>query len=298
MADLSFTLTGLSINSTFIPVTQGNADPTITPFLIGANGNRFVDFAGAGSVIPRQTFTSPALAVAIAVCSFAGLEIAAGVDMYFTQYDGIGTAAGNVHIKIAISDGIILLDSLSASETTEATANYTIYAISPDGSTAPMIITQNNAAPSTGVLSEVFFSGPVVIGGTTYETTAIDFQGNWQVGHVPTSGHTYPTRAQMEQGDPKFNITLADLSAATAITASGSAEDDTAIFFRAGAEGGDGRVADASLAHLKVSAAKAFVQCGPLDGSWGQAGSSSIIVHPRSNAGAAPVVITADLAMP
>ncbi len=298
MAGKSFTFEGFEVNSVFIPCTSGNIDPSITPFLAGANGDRYPTYAGNQMSLPVQTASTPAIETATGICGFAGLSIAAGINLYYSQYDELAPAAGSVHFKAAVTDGIMLLDSVTASDTTPASADYRIFAISPDGSTAPLIFTQNVPLPSPGSLAELFFSGPLVLGGVTYQTNSIGLTSNWTVGHDIESGLPFPTRVQLEAGDPTFDIGLVDLSAQTAITALGSSEANTAIYFREGAPGGDGRTAAATLAHLKFASLSNIAMPGPINGNWREKATNTITIHPVSVAGADPVIITPDLAIP
>ena len=226
---------------------------------IATDGNVYARFQSMLTQDPIPTFTTHAVAAALALCGVTGLKIddlTGGFSLYAQQRAQGGTReSGSSHIKYNVTDGILVPTTLSVSQDGSATLSYSATARSDSGA-APMIITDSQALPST-TDDERFGIGPVDIGGTTITgVTGIDIDFGLTVRGTHGDGDVYPSFVSIDLIQPSITFRVLDASVAvSSVPLAGvlGTHADTIFYLRKRALGGQ-YVSDATAEHVKFTA--------------------------------------------
>ena len=196
------------------------------------------------------------------------------------------------HITMAVSDGILIPETLEVQNNESAKLTLMLHAIL--GSTAtysgatPLVLTAAQEIPSgaAGTVN-VFTCGVVkytITGGSSYLVYGIMRQSvkfgitlfkEWD------SGEVHPTYVAIKQRAPVLSFATADLTQIAAI-GEGVSVSSCAFYFRAMSQNGQ-RVANATTSHVSIIGTEGVLKPMPLDQKYGAAGTASFEFHPSLN---------------
>lgn len=218
---------------------------------------------------PRVQLNSRALSTILTNVSLAtGLKCTAGAALrYQKRADAGGTfETGLDHLVVASASGFLWVDSIDADigSDTGAVVNLNYLPYSSDGQTAPLIPTasQSFAAEPSPAFQHVYFLGPAYIAGTPTLMPALArlrINSGLSVEGIIEDGSVFPTSAIIRRRDPSLELTFlkTDMIASTFSHLFGalqSSQIDTYLW-KGDTATASGRVAAASSAHCKISAA-------------------------------------------
>ena len=252
----AFTLYAATINGTLIDqVRTFSLTPGLEPFVLAADGGVDPTFAAAGTVQPRVTFGTTAIATALGSIGISGLAISSSATFFFQKYASGGTrATGTSHVKMAATQGMVLPRTLTAATDTPAEISYETICLA-DGANAPVLITTGQALTGSPTVGELFVAGPVSINGTDLDAVRnINIDFGLQELVLGGDGETYPTFAAIQTRMPKITIDILDADYMATLGVAGLAQNitDSEVYLRKVAKGGT-RVADATLEHVKFT---------------------------------------------
>ena len=155
-------------------------------------GTLFAPTASLQTVKPVANFTSLNLPQALDAFGLGGAASCItsdgthpGVNFYFAKQACAGAAAGAVHRKYTVSQGIVVPTRLNVTHRGNATIAYAIHT-SYDGTNNPVILTENVALPAANLAGDPggrWTMDAMVIGAVAIEgkrDISIDFQANIQ----------------------------------------------------------------------------------------------------------------------
>lgn len=241
-------------------------------------------FAGALQSMPVLTFETRALSTALAIVGFAGASVDPVV-VYLPKLAVGGTiASGSVHTTITLDTCCCYLQSITASQGSEAVASF---AVMPtyDGTNVPVAIATTVANPSVTQTSVKYTLGPLEIGTTLYNIQDLTFNTGIQPLQIATQGEVWPRFAGVSQRTPNFTATTNDLALIDTIMSDaahsplGKASASTVnIYYRLLTNRG-APVANATTGHQKVTMTQVFFQPGQLSASNNGVGTLSFTGH-------------------
>lgn len=258
-------------------IVDQNLDPQIEDVMEGGSGTLDTEFAAVMQAKPMLEFTTTALASALAIVGLNAFAITSQTDFYFQKINQGGTiASGSNHIKVAATKGIICPKTIEAAQNEVAKIVYGFYAISTDGSTAPLAVSTGQALPTITPVDEMFTVGPVTINGSNLaavQRLSVDFGIQTEI--VGSDGNAYPTFAGVVDRQPIITVGGLDMTALSTFNINGIALSTWKAYFRKIAEGGT-RVADGTAEHVKLSGTTGLFRPGgvrgsnrqPLEGDW------------------------------
>lgn len=289
MAQQLYKATHLIINGTTIPFMEMGIDPKIEKMALWHGSYGSPAWLSNQGQKPMKTLVTPAIASTItALGGIRGAVIGANVTMYLGQWSGLAQAAGSVHKRAVINDGLVVVRGIRAPGDKYATMALDVYAIS-DGTNAPMIIEEGVAAPTETLLDELFFGGPMKLGATFYETRSWDYNANPKVDVEFQSGRGWPTRVDLTSDEPVFSADTTDPDLIADLTLAGSAVADAYFFLRRATAGGL-RVADATETHISLRVPAGFGCPGETRGTAPEKVSQAVTVNARYDGTNAPVI--------
>lgn len=270
---------GLSLNGTLIPFSTVMLDPEVQPIAESTGLSIAPQYIAAGMAGGKVSFSTPALATLLtALSSGLALKVSASeCKIHFGLMDGPALASGSVHRTVTVGEGLIYLTNISAQQDQFASADVEIQAIM-DGSNAPWITAGSAALPSATTLAEGYTLGPVVIGGTRYDTTSIRFATNFDIKRETLSGNVYPSYVAAIGKRPEAEVGLRDLASVAAYPLPVAASD-TAIYFTETVQGG-GRTAIATATHTSITFPSAMIRQNQFGGSHSAVSDCGITIHP------------------
>jgi len=298
-----YTLYAVDVDSVLIDgITDQSVDPGTGNLILGADGKPYPTYAVGANVAPTIAFSTTAVATALAKVGTAGLALAAAdaVTCYFQMLANGGLRAGaSLHLKVLVSDGIIIPMTLAAAGDAPASIDYQVVA-TYDGTNAPLIVTPNQSLAGAPTVGELFFLGPVKINGTQVtgvQSIEVDFGISLVV--RGSDGLLYPSFVAIAAIAPTIRITTTDVEALSTFGIDGTGQSATAseVYFRAGVDGGT-RAANATSVHLKIAttASKGRIS---VQGVGGGEAAAVIIIQPTSSDGDThPLTVTASTTIP
>jgi hypothetical protein len=236
----------------------------------------------------------------LATIGMAGIAVAPGsgtpgVVIYGreTPLESLPAAiTSGVHLTMAVSDGMLIPETLEASNNESAKLTLMLHAIL--GSTAtysgatPLVTTAAQQIPSgAGVTANIFTTGVVkytISGGSSYLVYGIMRQSvkfgitlfkEWD------SGEAHPTYIAIKHREPVLTFTTADLTQAANI-GEGVSVSSCAFYFRAMSQNGQ-RVAQATTSHVSIIGTEGILKPAPVDQKYGNSSTASFEFHPSIN---------------
>lgn len=273
---------GLSLNGTLIPFSTCTLDPEVVPISETTGLSIAPQYIAAGSAGGKITFSTPAISTLLtALGSGHALKISASeCKLHFGLMDGPALASGSVHRTITMGEGLIVLMSINAQRNAFASADVEIHAIK-DGSNAPWIAAATAALPSASSLAEGYTVGPVVLGGTRYETASLRYSTNFEIVRETLSGEVYPSFVSIIRKRPEVEVGLVDLAVMHAYPLPVAASDSKVYFTKMTQAGG--RVAIATAEHLEIVFPSAMIRQTQFGGSHGAVSDAGFVIHPQDD---------------
>lgn len=217
-----------------------------------SDGQSDPNFAAIILQSPRLTFTTTAIARALAIAAYAPYSIAANADFYFQKLAQGGIRAGSTtSLRVRGAKGILVPQQISCSDKAYARMQMVMAFVSSDGTTAPVTATDSVALPSITATDQLFTIGPIKINGTEVEgvkDVTIDFGMDLVVEHG--SGEAYPTFSGVRSRNPTISFRTTDptfLATDGYFAAQGST--DSVVYLRKCNKNGL-RVANATTEHI------------------------------------------------
>ena len=217
MAD-KYTVYAIGINATIIDQIQSRSfDLGHEVITLGGDGSVDDQFAAIIASRPRATLTTTAIAKALTVCGFDGLDLSSGCDLWFQKLLSEGKRAGTLaHVKVSYSDGMLLPRRLSAQQGQVANYELEVIAVASDGVTAPHSITTGATLTGSPSTSEAFTLGPVSVNGSALagvSDVGIDFGIEEHV--LEADGGLYPKNVSIMKRRPKITIQTTNIAELT-----------------------------------------------------------------------------------
>jgi len=212
----------------------------------------------------------------LSTIGMAGIPVAPGsgtpgVVIYARELplESLPAAIGSsVHLSIAVSDGLLIPQSIRASNESTARLTFMLHAIL--GSTAtysgatPMVMTDDVTIPSgAGATVNIYTAGVVkytISGGSSrlvygIMEQSVDF--GIQVIKESDSGEAYPTEVAIIARNPRLSFSTKDEELTTEI-GQGQSISAFAMYFRAVSQNGQ-RVANATTSHISIAGTEGMV---------------------------------------
>lgn len=205
----------IEINATIIDqITSRSFDLGHDVQTLRGDGNVDEQFATIIASRPRFTLTTTAIAKALTVCGFAGLDLSGGADIWFQKVAAKGTRAGTLsHTRVTYADGLLVPRRINAQQVQIATYEFEGIATADDGLTAPMSITTSASLGGSPGTTEAFTLGPVSVGGSALagvQEVTVDFGINEET--IESDGGIYPRDAYINSRTPRITIRTTDIA--------------------------------------------------------------------------------------
>jgi hypothetical protein len=271
----------------------------ITAFSVNKNTQQLIESAD-GEIepkyislqqqMPELSFTTLALAKALAAVGISGLAIPGGANpavFFFQKMLEDGGRAGTLqHMKGEVEQGLIVPRTLDVSQGGNATLRYDVI-IRHDGSNEPIVFTASQTLTGSPSFSELFTLGPWVINNVELPGmigATVDF--GLDVFRQFTGGEVWPTFLSLRQ---RANTQITGRTRETVSmdtfgfmgTAQGAT--DSKIYFRKKSQDGAGNVADGTAEHVLISVAAGSIRVEAADASHPEPYENNVIVTPRNN---------------
>jgi hypothetical protein len=233
----------------FIQYADGAVDPTYT---------------AVKSLVPRLTFSTNAIASAMAIASMDGAAISSAANFFLQQIKQGGTRwTGSKHIKLAVTSGMVFPRSINAGHDAPAEMQYEVLALT-DSSNDAVVITADQALTGTPAADELFVAGPVYINGSQVpgvQSINIDFGINEIL--LGGDGDLNPSFSAIGTRTPKITIETfhADVLATYGLDGVAQGATDSKIYLRKVQQGGS-RVADGTAEHILFTVAAGHIGIG------------------------------------
>lgn len=215
------------------------------------------------SIEPVFEFESFAIATLLAEFGQTGRSIASdtytGLVFTFAKVDDCGQiASGSVHRTLTIGKGCALPTRLTCDNRGDARMTVQVYALSDDGSTAPVTISDTAALPTISIADLRWTLGPVDIGGVTfsdYNRFDLDFGNSATVEAVESA--IYGTHFSERREQPMLMIGGIDPTwfAAAGIPVAGllATHANTSVYLKKRGQTASHFVADGTAEHVKIT---------------------------------------------
>ncbi len=193
---------------------------------------------------------------------------------------GTHTAGAN-HYRVRLANGMIIPQSISASNDGPAEVTYAVIGYSTDGSTSPLSITGSTALPTTPAYDSAHTVGPVKINGSTYTgITKIDINFGIQEILMAADGEVYDTWISLQERTMTVSVTSIDAGLFNTLGIIGAAQGatDSLVYLRSCTIDGT-RDADISATHLKASIDQGYIRPDSLSVSQGNPYEFSFVIE-------------------
>ncbi len=273
-----------------------------------ASGEIYARFAALYAQKQSPGFSTLAVADALGLCGLLGVNLPsltgppAGLILYAQKHAlGAARASGSVHRSYAFTNGILAPRRLEIPHRGNASLDYECVAISPDGTNAPLTLTDDVALPPIDADVKRHTLGPVTLGGiamTGFRQVSVDL-GTDLVGESADSD-LWDTFASIREQNT--TITLRGINTqwlkTTNIPITGLActHANTKIYLRKRALGST-FVAPATAEHIKLTAAGMAVVEDAFNADGSAAAECSIVLTCYYDGTNAPLIALLDQAI-
>lgn len=255
-------------------------------------------FAGALQSMATLTFETRALGTALGLIGFAGAKVDP-VTLYLPKLAIGGTLeSGSVHMSIALDNCACYLQSITASQGSEATASFIVLP-TYDGSNVPVALATTAALPTVTQTASKYTLGPLEIGTTLYSIQDLTFNSGIDPIRIATRGEVWPRFNGVAQRKPTFTCSTHDLSLLDTLASDaghsplGKSANAVNVYFR-GLTNRGAPEADSAAKHLKVAMTQIFFQPGEVSASNDGAATLSLTGHAVWDGTNAIAALTAD----
>ncbi len=195
-------------------ITNQDYDQGIEEIIQAGDGKTDAEFIATITQAPVLSFTTVALAKALAIAGYSGEAITSGLDFFLQKVKSGGTReVGANHVKLTIGKGILLPRTARATQGGEASIEYDALAISDNGLNAPIAVATGEALTGSPEETEKFTVGTAKINGTLIEgiqDITIDF--GIQEFLQGSDGNAFNTFAGIMERRPSITIRSLDVN--------------------------------------------------------------------------------------
>jgi len=237
-------------------ISTRSINPGIESMISRNDGQVDPTFAAVMFQKPMFTFGTTAVARALGFAGISALAVSATpVESWFQQVQAGGTRlTGTNSTKFSFANGILCPKSLDASDSSPASIDYEMAAVSVDGVTSPLTMGVSQSMPSIVTTREYFTVGPLTINGTAIpgiQSTKVDFGLN--VATEGGDGHAYPTLTYIDERSIvcTFRTKTINILETIGFFAAQSATDS--VFYLRKIAAGGTRVADGTAEHIRCT---------------------------------------------
>ena len=287
----AYVLYAVDIGGTFIDeITAFGINKNTQQMIESADGEVEPTFISLQQQTPELSFTTLALAKALAAVGISGLAIPGGANpavFFFQKMLADGGRAGTLqHMMGEVEQGLIVPRTLNASQGGNATLSYDV-AIRYDGTNEPIVFTALQTLTGSPSFSELFTLGPWVINNVELPGmigATIDF--GLDVFRQFTGGDVWPTFLSLKR---RANTQLTGRTRETVSmdtfgfvgTAQGAT--DSKVYFRKKDQDGAGNVAVGTAEHVVFSIAAGSIRVESADANHPEPYENNVIITPRNN---------------
>lgn len=296
--------TAESVDVLIDQISNQDIDAGITELLLGADGNVDPDFVADGNQEPRITFTTSAIATALASIGIDGLKITSDVDddgleCWFRKVEeGGARAAGAENIKLTVNKGMLIPTTLTAPHNDVATLEYLLITVF-DGTNDPIVILGSQDLEGTANVSEAFCAGPANINGVNLPgVQEITFDFGIDPFVLGADGIVWPNFTAIRAREPLITIRTLESAALSTFGLSGTAQGatDTVLYLRKIAKGGT-RVPDVTAEHISLTIDDGMIRVPSTGGSHNDPQEATVEIRPTYDGSNAIVAIDTAVAI-
>ena len=193
-------------------ISDFSLDPGIERILQAGDGKVDAEFVATISQAPVINFTTSALKKGLDISGFDAYQITSATDFYFRKVQSGGTrATGSNHIKVTVSDGMLIPRQLQGQQGSVATLSYDVLPISSDGKQAPLTIATSQALGGTPDETEKYTVGPASVNGTLVDgvqSTTVDMAIDEML--LSGDGSAFNTFAAIQERRPEVSVSVLD----------------------------------------------------------------------------------------
>jgi len=277
---------------------QHNTEAQVVPAYASGEASPAALFQGQTPHKSTATSTDLATLLALNTSTFisAGVSYSsANCDIPFRQRSGSGAySSGGSHLALrSATQTLVVPDTISASEATSATCNFTLrYKSSEtDGSGAPVTVLSGQTL-STATFNGEYVLRKVTIGGTAVdELESVTINTGIEITEDFNGGNPFPTAFYAFNKQPSIEISTTDMGAVTDAIAAAGLGAGVVVYFAKRASGGT-TVADATTDHISVTAASGLHQAQTFGGDDRANSTGTIRVNPLALTAAVGVAIS------
>lgn len=276
-------------------VEEFQIDTDVNELIKSANGQvdpRFVALMGQA---PKVTWTTSALARALAKIGIGGYAIDDDDQAVFflqAMVEGGSRAGATSHLKITLNEGIQVPRTLQAAQNGIATIGYEAFS-TYDGTNDPIVLLTDQSLTGSPTVDELFTVGPVVLNGTLLDDIQ-EITVDFGIGELIKSanGQVWPEFSGIMGRQPTITIRTGDALVINTTGLAGTAQDatDSLVYFRKLKEGAS-RVADNDAEHIKISLDAGRFTTRQVAGSQGSPIISEVVYTPTFDGSVAIMLI-------
>lgn len=276
--------------------------PGVQMIDLGFDGAVDRSFVTPGLVAPSIAFDMLNIKDALDAAGFDGLKLAGSET--FTGYfqmvaeGAIRAAAADNHLKMAIAKGILIPLTLTVADNQPASISMLAAAVSPDGTTLPIIVTDGQTYTASAAATVGYTLGPIKPAGTDVGYTGnlgmtIDFGIRLDI--ASGDGEGFPTFVFIVERRPVITFTSTDASLIDTLSETGKTIENasTAIYLRKFSKVGNNviRVTNVTAEHIKFTVPGLYGTPQTIGGAHGEPIGASVEFLPYSVSGAAAIGI-------
>jgi len=221
-------------------------------------------WTGVIAAAPEIGFDSRQLKTILDLCTDQDVAIGYApsggtVSLYYRKGVNRGLredVASLVHDRFDMANNAMLYwESLSAEQRSVAQITAMLKAVSTDGATAPLVHVGSAALAGNVAVSHVYTLGPVSVNGAWVDSViSARLDNNFTFDAEDESGNAWLQYYGIDEHNPKVTIETNDIGVFADYGSGGTALSSLKLYFRKLQHGTLGPVADATAAHVKVTA--------------------------------------------
>jgi hypothetical protein len=278
-------------SGTISQIVDKNVSPQIDHIFEGASGAVDADFAAIMTETPLISFTTTGIGTALGLVGWDGLAISTATDLYFQRIAQGGIRDNTNAIKVTLTKGMIVPRRLRAGHKQTAKLTYDLFAISTDGTTAPLAVAVGQTLPTIPQVSELYVSGTVGLNLLSLNAvTDLDIDFGINVQTLGADGYAFPTFCGITTRRPRIDVGGLDLTALSTLGLNGLTLTAWKVYLRKISKGGT-RVADATTQHIKFSGTAGMFRPDTARGTNESEASGTWCIHPTYD-GTNAVIVT------
>jgi len=292
----AFTIFGVNVNTNtpwIDQVTDFRVNAAANEVLQNAGGLVYNQFVGVGSQAPALSFSSTKLSTILAAIGITGLKINPSVLAYFQQLQEGGTRLGSTqHVKMTVSEGIVIPRTISAGMDRPANINLDVIA-TYNGTNDPVKFEKQKALAGTPLADLGFVCGPISINGTPF-TGVQDVQVDFGIQPVVQfeDGHVWPKFAAIMRVQPSITFRCTDMELLQTLGILGNKQTATnsVVYLRKMDKLGS-RAADNVSEHISFTVDDGRISLESAGGGDGAVADMNVRITPIYDGTNAPLVI-------